>query len=145
MRQHALLMLGRGDRSSPVPHPPDPQVIEQFNLGQNRGPSKHLGQLRLDLGGPVRSPWNIRAAACFRENFNESRLYRVWPNDLIEEAFLRHIETIRTKYHQQIGRVSASTVQGRKVLASRISRLKTVSFISRALCISHSPNLAVGQ
>lgn len=102
-------------------------MIEQFNLKQIRGPSKRLGRLILDLDGPVRSPWNIRAAQCFRKNFNRSQLYNRWPNDLIEEAFLRHIETIRAQYHRQIGRVSASTALDRRIRSSRKSRLKTVN------------------
>lgn len=131
VRQHALLMLGRDDISSPVPSPPEPQTIEKFNLNQTRGPRKRLGRLRLDLDGSVRSPWNIRAALCFRKNFNKSQLYGRWSNDLIEEAFLRHTETIRAQYHRQIGRVSASTASDRRVRSSRKSRLKTVNFTSQ--------------
>lgn len=130
VRQHALLMLGRDKKSSPVPDPPEPQVIAQFNLEKTRGPSKRLGQLRLDLDGPVRSPWNVKAAQCFRKNFNKSQLYRRWPNDLIEEAFLRHTETIRAKYHQQIGHVSADAIRDSRIRSSRRSRLKTVNVTS---------------
>jgi len=126
VRQHALLMLGRTDGSSPVPDPPPPQTIEQFNLKQVHGPSKRLGRLRLDLDGPVRSPWNVAAARRFRKNFNKSQLYRQWPNETIEEAFLRHTETIRAHYHQQIGLVSSSTTLDRKIRSSRKSRLNTV-------------------
>jgi hypothetical protein len=125
-------MLGRTDMSSPVPDPPQPQIVEQFNLERVHGPSKRLGRLRLDLDGPVRSPWNVKAARCFRKNFNKSQLYREWPNDTIEEAFLRHTETIRARYHQQIGRVSSSTTLDRKIRSSRKSRLKTVDVISLA-------------
>ena len=142
VRQHALLMLGRDNRSSPVPSPPEPQVIEQFYLNKSRGPRKRLGRLRLDLDGPVRSPWNIMAALCFRKNFNKSQLYGRWPNGLIEEAFLRHTETIRAKYHQQIGRVSASTTSDRRIRSSRKSRLKTVSIPSQMLHTQCSPNIA---
>ena len=130
VRQHALLMLGRTDTSSPVPGPPDPQIIEQFNVEKIGGPSKRIGGLRLDLQGPVRSPWNVMASRCFRENFNKSQLYRQWPDKLVEEAFLRHIETIRTHYHQQTGRVSADAITERQVRSARRSRVKTV-------CSSH--------
>lgn len=126
MRQHALLMLGRKDASSPVPDPPPPQIVEQFNLKRGRGPSKRLGRLRLDLDGPVRSPWNFKAARCFRKSFNKSQLYRQWPNEMIEEAFLRHTETIRAHYHQQTGRTSSGTTLDRKIRSSRKSRMKTV-------------------
>ena len=129
VRQHALLMLGRTDKSSPVPDPPSPRAIERFHLKQARGPSKRLGRLRLDLDGPVRSPWNVKAARCFRKSFNKSQLYRQWPNEIIEEAFLRHTETVRTHYHQQIGRVSSSTTLDRKIRSSRKSRIKTVGII----------------
>ena len=118
MRQHALLMLGRSDRSLPVPDPPQPREIEQFALGRSRGPSKRLGRLKLDLDGPVRSPWNVKAARQFRKSFNKSQLYCEWPNETIEEAFLRHTETIRAHYHQQIGRVSPSTISDRRVRSS---------------------------
>jgi hypothetical protein len=132
VRQHALLMLGRADGSSPVPDPPPPQTIERFNIQQVNGPSERLGQLRLDLDGPVRSPWNVKAARCFRKNFNGSQLYRQWPNEIIEEAFLRHTETIRTHYHRQIGRVSSSTALDRRIRSSRRSRVKTVGATSSA-------------
>lgn len=126
-------MLGRNQKSSPVPDPPEPEVIEEFSLTQTRGPREDTGLLRLDLDGPVRSPWNVRAAHCFRKNFNSSRFYHQWPNDLIEEAFLRHTETIRAQYRQQTGRVSASMTSDRRISSSRKSRLKTVNVISRVL------------
>ena len=119
-------MLGRTDTSPLVPNPPDPQIIEQFNINDTGGPSKRIGRLRLDLEGPVRSPWNVRAARCFRKNFNKSQLYRKWPNKLVEEAFLRHIETIRTHYFQQTGRVPANTAMERQIRSARRSRVKTV-------------------
>ena len=126
MRQHALLMLGRKNGFSPVPDPPSPRAIERFILKQARGPRKRLGQLRLDLEGSVRSPWNVKAARCFRKSFNKSQLYHQWPDEMIEEAFLRHTETIRTHYHQQSGHISPSTISDRKIRSSRKSRMKTV-------------------
>jgi len=119
-------MLGRTNISSLVPHPPDPQVIEEFNVNKTGGPSKRIGRLRLDLEGPIRSPWNVRASRCFRKNFNKSQLYRRWPNKLVEEAFLRHIETIRTHYHQQTGRISADAATERQIRSARRSRVRTV-------------------
>jgi len=130
VRQHALLMLGRINILSPVPDPPDPQVIEEFNANKTGGPSKHIGRLRLDLEGPVRSPWNVKASRCFRKNFNKSRLYRQWPKRLVEEAFLRHIETIRTHYRQQTGRISADAAMERQIRSARRGRVKTV-------CVRH--------
>ena len=129
-------MLGRTNKSSPIPEPPEPRLIEEFNAKRTGGPSKRLGRLRLDLDGPVRSPWNMRAARCFRRNFNKSELYRRWPNDLVEEAFLRHVETIRISYHKQIGRVPASAALERQIQSARRSRMKTVS--PRSLCIAAS-------
>ena len=120
-------MLGRIDNSSPIPPPPDPRVIDGFITQKTGGPSKRLGQLRLDLDGPVRSPWNVRAARCFRKSFNKSQLYHHWQNSLVEEAFLRHIETIRTNYCKQIGRVTASVTLERQIRSARRSRVKTVS------------------
>ena len=120
-------MLGRVDNSSPIPDPPEPHVIEVYNVNKTGGPSRHRGRLRLDLNGPVRSPWNVKAAVCFRKNFTKSVLYRRWPNDLVEEAFLRHIETIRINYYQQIGRVPASVTLDRHIRSARRSRMKTVS------------------
>jgi hypothetical protein len=127
VRQHALLMLGRANNLSSIPGPPEPHIVEGYNVNKTGGPSKRRGRLKLDLDGPVRSPWNVRAAVCFRKDFNKSGLYRSWPNDLVEEAFLRHIETIRVNYHRQIGRVPASTVSERQIRSARRSRVKTVS------------------
>ena len=133
-------MLGRTDKSSPIPEPPEPSLIEEFNEKRTGGPSKRLGRLRLDLEGPVRSPWNMRAARCFRKNFNKSELYHRWPNDLVEEAFLRHIETIRINYHKQVGRVPASATLERQIQSARRSRMKTVSPVHLHLdsCNLHS-------
>lgn len=119
-------MLGRTNASAPVPGPPDPQVIEEFNVNKIGGPSKRIGLLRLDLEGPVRSPWNVEASRCFRNSFNESQLYHQWPDEFIEEAFLRHIETIRVHYNQQTGRISADAAMERQVRSARRSRVKTV-------------------
>ena len=130
-------MLGRVDNSSQIPPPPDPRAIDEFNTNKTGGPSKRLGQLRLDLDGPVRSPWNVRAARCFRKSFNKSQLYHEWQNSLVEEAFLRHIETIRTNYCKQIGRVPASITLERQIRSARRSRVKTVSpFIHMAVLCS---------
>lgn len=123
-------MLGRTNNSSPIPDPPEPRIIEEFNIHGTGGPSKRLGRLRLDLDGSVRSPWNLRASRCFRKSFNKSQLYYQWPNDLVEEAFLRHIETIRTNYCKQIGRVPASATLERQIRSARQSRVKTVSITS---------------
>lgn len=123
-------MLGRTNNSSPIPDPPEPRVIEEFNVHGTGGPSKRLGRLRLDLDGSVRSPWNMKAGQRFRKSFNKSQLYRRWPNDLVEEAFLRHIETIRTNYYKQTGRVPASTTAERQIRSARRSRVKTVSITS---------------
>ena len=120
-------MLGRNNNSSPIPPPPEPRVIEEFSEHKTGGPSKRNGELRLDLDGPVRSPWNVRAALCFRRSFNRSQLYHQWENDLVEEAFLRHIETIRINYHKQIGLVPASTTLERQIRSARRGRVKTVS------------------
>jgi len=122
-------MLGRVDNLSPIPDPPEPHIIEGYNVNKTDGPNSHRGQLRLDLIGPVRSPWNVRAAVCFRRNFNKSGLYHPWPSDLVEEAFLRHIETIRANYYQQIGRVSPDATSERRIRSARRSRVKTVSLL----------------
>lgn len=138
VRRHAILMLGRADNSSPIPDPPGPDVIEEFNIRNTGGPSKLLGELRLDLDGPVRSPWNVKAAKCFRKNFQKSKLYRRWPDDLVEEAFLRHVETIRTNYYRQIGRVLPSATLDRQIRSARRSRLKTVRSGQRRVTVHHS-------
>ena len=137
VRQHALLMLGRINTSSLVPAPPDPQLIEEFDANESGGPNEGPGQFRLDLEGSVRSPWNMRAAQCFRESFNKSELYRKWPDDIIEEAFLRHIETIRTHYRQQTGRISTEETMDRRIRSARRSRAKTVGVICSLPSASH--------
>ena len=137
VRQHALLMLGRINTSSLVPAPPDPQLIEEFDANESGGPNEGSGQFRLDLEGSVRSPWNMKAAQCFRESFNKSELYRKWPDDIIEEAFLRHIETIRTHYRQQTGRISTEETMDRRIRSARRSRAKTVGVICSLPSASH--------
>ena len=127
MRKHALLMLGRANKSSPIPEPPESRIIEQFNTNKTGGPSEELGTLRLDFNGPIRSPWNLRAAQCFREAFTRSQLYQQWSREDVEEAFLRHIETIRTNYYKQVGRIPARTALENQIRSARRSRLKTVS------------------
>ena len=127
MRKHALLMLGRANKSSPIPEPPESRIIEQFNTNKTGGPSEELGTLRLDFNGPIRSPWNLRAAQCFHETFTRSQLYQQWSREDVEEAFLRHIETIRTNYYKQVGRIPARTALENQIRSARRSRLKTVS------------------
>ena len=141
MRKHALLMLGRANNSSPIPGPPESRTIEQFNTNKTGGPSEEVGRLRLDLNGPIRSPWNLRAAQCFRETFIRSQLYQQWPSDDVEEAFLRHIETIRINYYKQVGRIPASTALENQIRSARRSRLKTVSVPSSHTITSRSPYL----
>jgi len=140
VRQHSLLMLGRPDKMSPVPDPPSPRTLARFVERERGGPSKRLGQLRLDLDGPVRSPWNRRAARCFRKNFQKSGLYRLWPKRLVEEAFLRHTLTIRSHYCEQMGLAAASDARERRVRCARKNRLKTVSFWDPRLgCAADKP------
>ena len=120
-------MLGRPDKKSPVPNPPSSRRIARFVEHGGCGPGEDLGQLRLDLDGPVRSPWNRQAARCFRRNFQKSGLYRSWPKSLIEEAFLRHTITIRSHYYQQMGVMMDPAATERRVRCARKNRLNTVS------------------
>ena len=128
VRRHALLALGRVDKTVPVPEPPSPGDIEQFNETGEGGPSKNIGELRIDISGPVRSGWNRKAAQRFRETFEATQLYSRWPKGDIEEAFLRHVETIRSHYRQQDSSMSSNESGFRRVRAARRSRLKTVRF-----------------
>ena len=127
-------MLGRISTSSPVPAP---QVIEEFNVNEIGGPNKLSEQLRLDLEGPVRSPWNVKAPRCFRESFNRSEMYHKWPDNVIAEAFLRHIETIQTHYRQQTGRISMEETMDRRIRSARRSREKTVCAFCHVPFASH--------
>jgi len=126
-------MLGRTNGKVPVPEPPSPKELEYFNETGRRGPSKKIGELRIDVTGPVRSAWNRKAAQRFRRTFQKSRIYTRWPKEDIEEAFLRHVETIRSHYHQQNGSVSSNETDFRRSRAARRSRLKTVRAIFLSL------------
>lgn len=119
-------MLGRPNGKAPVPEPPSLDDLEYFNETGKRGPSRNIGELRIDIAGPVRSAWNRTAARRFRKTFRKTQMYHCWPKKDVEEAFLRHVETIRSHYHQQNGSVSVDEVDFRRARAARRSRLKTV-------------------
>lgn len=120
-------MLGRDDKTKEVPPPPSPDRIKAFLETGERGPSGKPGKLRLDLEGPTRSPWNKKAALCFRRNFRKSGLYGHWPKDDVEEAFLRHTETIRSHYQRQTGDLSEDDILLRRTRLARKNRLQKVS------------------
>lgn len=122
-------MLGRTNRMAPVPEPPSPGEIEHFNETGKRGPSKKIGELRIDINGPVRSAWNRKAAQRFRRTFQKTQIYSRWSKGDVEEAFLRHVETIRSHYRQQNGSISTDEADFRRIRAARRSRLKTVRTI----------------
>jgi len=138
VRQHSLLLLGRKDRESRVPAPPDPETIKKFNQIGRGGPTAGPGSLRLDLDGPVRSPWNRRAAQCFRRHFRKSGLYEKWPKQAIEDAFLRHTLTIRSHYLQQKGVVTNHDLNARRVKGARKNRLRAVGSRTTGCMEGHS-------
>jgi hypothetical protein len=144
VRRHALLMLGRANGKAPVPEPPSPDDIEYFNETGKRGPSKQFGKLRIDITGPVRSAWNRKAAHRFRKTFQKAQLYSCWPKEDIEEAFLRHVETIRSHYREQNGSIPTDGADSRRARAARRSRLKTVRTVCFFIAIHYvtSPQLA---
>lgn len=126
VRRHSLLLLGRKDRKSQVPAPPHSEAIKRFNQTGEGGPEAKSGLLRLDLEGPVGSTWNLYAARCFREHFLKSGLYKRWPEQAIETAFLRHTLTIRSHYLRQRGAVTDHDLSTRRVKAARRTRLRAV-------------------
>ena len=129
VRRHALLMLGRTNSDSLVPEPPFPDEIEHFDETGEGGPSDEVGELRVDVCGPVRSAWNKVAAQQFRRAFQKSHPYSCWREEDVEEAFLRHMETIRSHYRKQNGSVPASEVNYKQSRAARRARLKTVRIL----------------
>ena len=82
--------------------------------------------LQLDLLGPIRSPWNKRAARCFRKNFQLCGLYANWPKGDIEAAFLQHTITIRSNYQRQEGEITQQDINERNDQAARKNRVDTV-------------------
>lgn len=126
VREHSLVLLGREDNKSPVPSPPDPVTIQRFYETGEGGPTGRSGELRLDLEGPVRSPWNLRAARCFRRHFRKSGLYPEWTKSDIETAFLRHTETIRSHYWKDKGAITSLELTERSNRAAKRNRLNTV-------------------
>ena len=123
------MLLGRTDKRSPVPPPPEPERIQTFNETGRGGPKGQPGKLRLDLEGPIRSSWNKRAARCFRKHFQQCGLYADWPKEDIEAAFLRHTETIRSHYQRDKGTITLQDVVERNDRASRNNRVKAVGNI----------------
>lgn len=120
------MLLGRQNRHSPVPPPPTQAVIRSFNEIGRGGPNGEPGELRLDLEGPIRSPWNKKAARRFRKHFQRSGLYPSWPDAGIEAAFLRHTETIRSHYRQQMGKLTQRDINERSDRVSKRRRVVTV-------------------
>ena len=84
------------------------------------------GKLRLDLEGPIRSRWNRKAARRFRKNFQRSGLYPSWPKADVETAFLRHIETIRSHYRLQEGKIAQYDMDERSERVAKRKRVITV-------------------
>jgi len=123
-------MLGRGDKNAEVPSPPSPDRIKVFLETGKRGPKGKTGKLRLDLEGPIRSPWNKKAARCFRRHFQKSGLYDPWPAADIEEAFLRHTETIRSHYQRQAGTFTKDDLLLQRSRSARKTRLQKVGLVS---------------
>lgn len=127
IRTHSLVMLGRKDKNALVPPPPSSDQIKTFLEMGKRGPKGEAGELRLDFEGPIRSPWNKKAARCFRRHFQKSGLYGPWPKADIEEAFLRHTETIRSHYQRQIGAFTEDDLLLRRTRSAGKTRLQKVS------------------
>lgn len=126
IRKHCLLLLGRENNKSSVPHPPDPETIRRFDETGKGGPKARVGELRLDLEGSARSPWNRCAARRFRKDFLRSGLYPTWPKVDVETAFLRHLETIRSHYMKDRGAITLSDLTERSDRAAKRNRLNTV-------------------
>lgn len=138
VRQHSLVLLGRDDKRKPVPPPPEAETIRRFNETGKGGPKGQPGRLRLDLLGPIRSPWNKRAARCFRRHFQACGLYANWPKHDIEAAFLQHTITIRSHYQQQEGKTTKQEVYERNDRAAKKNRMNTVRIIlTRADLLIH--------
>lgn len=126
-------MLGRENKESPVPPPPQPEVIRRFNETGEGGPDGQPGKLRLDLLGQLRSSWNKRAASCFRKHFQQCGLYADWSKADVEAAFLQHTITIRSHYQQQEGRITQQDLDERNEKVARKNRVDTVRIVlSRA-------------
>lgn len=126
VRRYSLELLGRKNKKSPVPPPPDPDVIQRFNETGKGGPRGEPGKLRLDLLGPIRSPWNKRAARCFRQHFRRGGLHAKWSKRDIEAAFLQHTNTIRSHYRRQKGEITQQDLDERNDKASKKNRVDTV-------------------
>ena len=133
-------MLGRKTKQSPVPPPPEPETIRVFNETGRGGPSGQPGKLRLDLEGPIRSPWNKLAARSFRKHFRQCGLYADRPKEDIEEAFLRHTETIRSHYRRDKGTITLQEVIDRNDRASRKNRVNNVGAVWTALAQLTDPD-----
>jgi len=136
VRKHSLVLLGRENNKSPVPLPPDPVTIREFNETGKGGPKGRPGELRLDLEGPVRSSWNQCAARRFRRHFRRSGLYPEWPKSDIETAFLRHTETIRSHYQKDKGEITTFDLAERSDRAAKRNRLNTVRNNPNPYCIT---------
>ena len=127
VRAYSLVMLGRKDKTAQVPPPPSSDRIRVFLETGKGGPKEKPGKLRLDLNGPIRSPWNKMAARCFRRVFQKSGLYGTWPKADVEEAFLRHTETIRSHYQRQTGNFTEHDLLLRQARSARNNRLQKAS------------------
>ena len=109
-----------------VPDPPEEDELTAYNESKRGGPCRKPGQWRLDLLGPKKSPWNLRAVRIFRRNFLKSKLYGEWPKEDIERALFVHMDTLRARYGRQKGEISFDEYNQQKIKAARKSRLQTV-------------------
>lgn len=96
----------RQSGSNLLPSPADESAVKRYNKHRDIQAGPQLYPLRLDVYGPLSSPWNKRAANIFCQDLRQnSHLYRQLPeasDTLIKETFTTHIRYLRRLYKKNM-------------------------------------------
>ena len=92
--------MGRTDKDS-VEAAPEETVLNYKRTGKDEdGPSLDLFRADLSRGRPEKSPWNIRLAEIFADNYTKSKLpFRQLKE--VTDFFLTYVQTLKTAHRKK--------------------------------------------
>ncbi|KAI6139240.1 hypothetical protein BKA82DRAFT_3988756 [Pisolithus tinctorius] len=98
VRQHAVHLLGRGNKWRPFPMASvvSSQETALYAATGRGGPTAE--DFRLDFQGPLSSDWNKRATEVFASHFFECGWYGSPNKSAIKKVFRTHLRTLRAQY-----------------------------------------------
>lgn len=95
-----MRLMNREEMTDPLPPPPSPTAVEQFNQGnQSVGPLDT--NFVIDLANPFTTKWNKAVVKIFTDNFVKSHSYKCKDKKEIRERFSNHMKYLMTVYRQQ--------------------------------------------